>query len=72
MLSAMRVLGQISNRSPLAEALRYTVKLRPQLLTYAEGGRLEVDNTLAKNGLRGIAVGRKNGLFAGADCAGGR
>ena len=66
------VLGKISARSPLAEALRYGVKLKPQLLTYTEDGRLEIDNNLAENALRGIAVGRKNWLFAGADCGGER
>jgi hypothetical protein len=66
------VLGQVSARSPLAEALRYAVKLKPQLLAYTEDGRLEIDNNLAENALRGIAVGRKNWLFAGADCGGER
>ena len=66
------VLAQISARSPLAEALRYAVKLKPQLLAYTENGRLEIDNNLAENALRGIAVGRKNWLFAGADCGGER
>ncbi len=66
------VLAQISARSPLAEALRYAVKLKPQLLAYTEDGRLEIDNNLAENALRGIAVGRKNWLFAGADCGGER
>lgn len=66
------VLAQISARSPLAEALRYAVKLKPQLLVYTENGRLEIDNNLAENALRGIAVGRKNWLFAGADCGGER
>ena len=66
------VLAQVSARSPLAEALRYAVKLKPQLLVYTENGRLEIDNNLAENALRGIAVGRKNWLFAGADCGGER
>lgn len=69
---ADEVLAQISARSPLAEALRYAVKLKPQLLAYTADGRLEIDNNLAENALRGIAVGRKNWLFAGADCGGER
>ena len=48
------------------------MKLKPQLLAYTEDGRLEIDNNLAENALRGIAVGRKNWLFAGADCGGER
>lgn len=66
------ILIRASARSPLAEALRYAVKLRPQLLAYTEDGRLEIDNNLAENALRGICVGRKNWLFAGADCGGER
>lgn len=47
-------------------------QLKPQLLAYTEDGRLEIDNDLAENALRGIAVGRKNWLFTGADCGGER
>lgn len=66
------MLARASARSPLAEALRYAVKLKPALLAYTENGRLEIDNNLAENALRGIAVGRRNWLFAGADCGGER
>ena len=66
------VLAKASARSPLAEALRYAIKLKPALLAYTQDGRLEIDNNLAENALRGIAVGRKNWLFAGADCGGER
>jgi len=69
---ADEVLSRASARSPLAEALRYAVKLKPQLLAYTEDGRLEIDNNPAENALRGIAVGRKNWMFAGADCGGER
>ncbi|WP_206240135.1 IS66 family transposase [Novosphingobium terrae] len=66
------VLSRASARSPLAEALRYAVKLKPQLLAYTDDGRLEIDNNPAENALRGICLGRKNWLFAGADCGGER
>ncbi len=66
------VLSKASARSPLAEALRYAVKLKPALLAYTDDGKLEIDNNPAENALRGIAVGRKNWLFAGADCGGER
>jgi len=59
-------------QSPLAEALRYAVKLKPQLLTYTEDGRLEIDENPAENPLREICQGDKNWLFAGADCDGER
>ena len=66
------VLARASARSPLAESLRYAVKLKPQLLTYTDDGRLEIDSNPAENALRGICLGRKNWLFAGADCGGER
>ena len=56
----------------MAEAQRYAVRLKPALLAYTGDGRLEIDNNLAENALRGIAVGRKNWMFAGADCGGER
>lgn len=48
------------------------MKLKSQLLTYTEDGRLEIDNNPAENALRAICLGRKNWLFAGADCGGER
>ncbi|MFV8749550.1 transposase domain-containing protein [Nannocystaceae bacterium ST9] len=36
-----------------------------------EDGRLPLDNTAAERALRGIAVGRKNWMFAGSDESGG-
>ena len=39
---------------------------------YADDGRLEIDNNRAENTLRGIALGRKNWLFAGSDTGGER
>jgi|SRR6266568_1565585 len=35
-------------------------------------GRLEADNNIAENAMRGIALGRKNYLFAGSDAGGDR
>ena|SRR6516165_3900918 len=40
-------------------------------LTFTEEGWLSIDNNAAERALRGVAVGRKNWLFAGSD-AGGR
>jgi transposase len=42
------------------------------LTRYAEDGRLEIDNNCAENTLRGVALGRKNWLFAGSDTGGDR
>ena len=62
---------KLSARSALAEALRYTIKRRNALTRFATDARLEPDNNIAENAMRGIALGRRNWLFAGSH-AGGR
>ena len=42
------------------------------LLYYCEDGRVEIDNNLAENALRGVALGRKNFLHLGSDSGGER
>ncbi len=39
---------------------------------FVTDGRLEIDNNIAENAMRCIAVGRKNYLFAGSDSGGER
>jgi transposase len=63
---------KLSAKSALAEAFRYTIKRREALSRFVTDGRLEADNNIAENALRGIALGRKNYLFAGADTGGER
>jgi transposase len=47
---------KLSARSELAEALRYTIKRRAALTRYATDARLEPDNNIAENAIRGIAM----------------
>jgi hypothetical protein len=42
------------------------------LTRYTDDGRLEIDHNRAENTLRGVALGRKNWLFAGSDTGGDR
>ena len=42
------------------------------LTRYAHDGRMEIDNNAAERAIRGIAMGRKNYLFAGSDAGGER
>jgi transposase len=42
------------------------------LTRYIEDGHLEIDNNAAERSLRGVALGRKNYLFAGSDAGGER
>jgi transposase len=63
---------KLSARSDLAEALRYIIKRRVALTRFATDARLEPDNNIAENAIRGIALGRRNWLFAGSNSGGDR
>jgi transposase len=69
---ADQVLAKLSAKSALAEAFRYTGKRRVALSRFLADARLEIDNNIAENAMRGIALGRKNYLFAGSDTGGER
>ena len=63
---------KLSAKSALAAAFRYTINRREALSRFVTDGRLEVDNNIAENAMRIIALGRKNYLFAGSDIGGDR
>ena len=63
---------KLSRRSDLAIGIRYALAPGPGLTRYAGDGRLEIDNNAAERSLRGVALGRKNWLFAGSDQGGHR
>jgi transposase len=65
-------LPRLSGKSDLAKAMRYTLSRWPALARYLDDGTLEIDNNAAERALRGIALGRKNWLFAGSDSGGER
>lgn len=69
---ADKVVTKLSAKSELAEAFRYTLKRREALSRFLADARLEIDNNIAENAMRGIALGRKNYLFAGSDAGGDR
>lgn len=48
------------------------MKLWAALVRYTGNGLVEIDNNAAERALRGIAIGRKNYLFAGSDAGGER
>jgi transposase len=55
-----------------AKALSYALKRWPALMRYADTGHLPIDNNACENGIRPIALGRKNWLFVGTERAGKR
>ncbi len=65
-------LPKLSGKSDLAAAMRYALNRWDALTRYAHDGRIEIDNNAAERSIRGIALGRKNYLFAGSDKGGER
>ena len=63
-------LTRISAKTPLAGAIRYALTRMKRLRPYLDDGHLEIDNNAAERAMRGIAVGRKNWLFAGSQSGG--
>lgn len=62
---------KLSRKSELAAAFRYMRGRWAALIRCFDDGHLALDNNPAERALRGVAIGRKNYLFAGSD-AGGR
>lgn len=58
---------QLSGRSNLAGAFRYMLTRWDALTRVLKDGRIALDNNPAERALRGVAIGRKNYLFAGSD-----
>lgn len=65
-------LAQVSAKSALARAIGYAVTRWTALTRYLDDGRIEMDNNAAERAIRGIALGRKNWLFAGSNAGGER
>jgi transposase len=65
-------LTKLSQKSALAEAIRYALTRWTALTRYVGDGRIEIDNNAAERALRAVAIGRKNFLFAGSDAGGER
>jgi len=53
----------------IGKAIRYTYGIYHKLTRYHLDGRWQIDNNLAENAIRPIALGRKNWLFCGNDGA---
>ena len=66
------LVGRVSARSELAQAVGYTLTRWQALTRYRDDGRIEIDNNAAERALRGVALGRGNYLFMGSDAGGQR
>jgi transposase len=57
-------------KSPIGEAIQYSLNHRAALERPLEAGFLELDNGACERALKPVALGRKNWLFAGSDNGG--
>jgi transposase len=62
--------SRVLPKSPIAQAIAYTLSNWDALVRYAKDGDLEIDNNGAERSLRGVAVGRRNWTFFGSDNGG--
>ena len=60
-------LSLISQKTKLAEAIRYALWRWAGLCLFLEDGRIEIDNNVVERSIRPLALTRKNALFAGSD-----
>lgn len=68
----MATKAKLSAKSDMARAINYALGRWEALLRYTSDGRLEIDNLHAERSIRGVALGKKNWLFAGSDAGGER
>src|SRR5215212_516219 len=57
----------ISQKSKLAEAIRYAISRWTGLCRFLDDGCIEIDNNVVERSIRPLALTRKNALFAGSD-----
>lgn len=57
----------ISQKTKLAEAIRYALSRWQGLCLFLDDGRIEIDNNVVERTIRPLALTRKNALFAGSD-----
>lgn len=60
-------LAKVSKGSKLAEGLAYGLNHWDGLCRYLDDGRIEIDSNTVERSIRGLALTRKNALFAGHD-----
>lgn len=53
-------------KTPIAQAMAYSIKRWEKLSLYATTGHLQIDNNAIERCMRQVAVGRKNWLFCGS------
>lgn len=62
--------NKLPTKSPTSKAINYALNNEQALSRFLTDGKIEIDNNIAENAMRPIALGRKNWLFAGSDSGG--
>jgi len=62
--------SKVLPKSPIGQGIAYALRHWQALLRFTERGFLNIDNNAAERALRGVALGRRNWLFAGSDDGG--
>ncbi len=65
-------LETLSRESDTSRAILYASNRRQALARYCDDGHLEIDHLAVECALPGVAIGRRNYLFASADSGGKR
>jgi transposase len=60
-------LSLISQKTKLAEAIRYALARWAGLCLFLDDGRVEIDSNTVERAIRPLTLNRKNALFAGSD-----
>ena len=60
----------ISQKTKVAEAIRYALTRWEGLTRFLDDGRIEIDSNVVERSIRPIALNRKNALFVGSDGGG--
>jgi transposase len=63
-------LATVSQKSTIAEAIRYALSRWDGLSRFIEDGTIEIDSNTVERAIRPLALNRKNALFAGSDGGG--
>jgi transposase len=61
----VETISEVLPKSQMGHAIAYTYNIYPRLVRYVIDGHYKIDNNGAENGIRPLALGRKNYLFCG-------
>ena len=65
-----KIRKDLPQKSSTVKAINYAINNEAALMRFLDDGQIEIDNNAAERAMRGIALGRKNWMFAGSDKGG--